>query len=143
MIRNWLRNFMIGRYGPDHLSLALILTAIVIGLIGSIIRMFVPALVGYPISIVLSVLSYVFLALGIFRSLSRNIPRRRAENDRFLRFWWPFKQKVKLWIARQKSRKTHKYFKCPSCKNTLRVPRGKGKIQVTCPKCGERFIQKT
>ena len=88
-------------------------------------------------------LSYALLVWGIFRMLSRNIPRRRAENDRFLRFWGPVKAKFRLQKDKWKSRKTHKFFNCPSCKKNLRVPRGKGKIQITCPKCGERFSKKT
>lgn len=129
---NFLRNFMAGRYGPDHLNSALIIFSLAIGLISNLIR--VP---------LLFYLSYAFLFLALLRMLSRNIPKRRAENDRFLRYWWPVRQKASSFITRQKSRKTHKFFKCPSCRNMLRVPRGKGKLQITCPKCGERFIKKT
>jgi ribosomal protein S27E len=129
---NFLRNFMAGRYGPDHLNTALIAVAFIIGLISSVVHV-----------IFIVYLSYAILALAIFRMLSRNIARRRSENDRFLRYYAPIKQKLKAFILRQKERKTHKFFKCPSCRNILRVPRGKGKLQVTCPKCGERFIKKT
>lgn len=129
---NFLRNFMAGRYGPDHLNTALLITSIVISLVAR--------LVNFPI---LVYISYLFLFLIFFRMLSRNIQRRRAENDRFLRCWWPVKQRGKRYIERVKSRKTHRFFKCPSCKNNLRVPRGKGKLQITCPRCGERFIKKT
>ncbi len=129
---NFLRNFMAGRYGPDHLNTALLILAIVISLIARLVHF-----------TVLVYLSYLILLLIFFRMLSRNIPRRRAENDRFLRYWWPVKQKTKRLFGRIKTSRTHKFFKCPSCKNTLRVPRGKGKLQITCPKCGERFIKKT
>lgn len=88
-------------------------------------------------------ISFILLLLAIFRMLSRNIQRRRSENDKFIRYWWPVKTKIKRSIEKIKSRKTHKFFNCPSCRNTLRVPRGKGKLQITCPKCGERFIKKT
>ena len=129
---NFLRNFMAGRYGPDHLNTALIITSIAISLISRFVHL-----------TVLVYISYIFLLLVVLRMLSRNIPKRRAENDKFLRYWWPIKQKIKRFFEKLKKRKTHKLFKCPSCKNTLRVPRGKGKLQVTCPKCGERFIKKT
>lgn len=132
MIRNWLRNFMIGRYGPDQLNMALIILSLLIGIVSSATRI-----------TVLVYVSYAFLILAMFRMLSRNIPKRRSENDKFLRYWWPFKTKCKAAVARLKSRKTHRFFKCPSCKNRLRVPRGKGRIQITCPKCGERFTKKT
>jgi LSD1 subclass zinc finger protein len=127
---------MIGRYGPDHLNTALIVVAVLFGLIGRTARLSS-----------LFVFSYLPLFLALFRMLSRNIPARRAENDRFLRFYWPIRTKVvgrvKNLSLRIKSRKTHKFFRCPSCRNLLRIPRGKGKVQVTCPKCGERFIKKT
>ncbi len=129
---NFLRNFMMGRYGPDHLNTALIITSLAVGLVARF--------VAFPFILYLS---YLIFALALFRMLSRNIEKRRAENDRFLHFWWPFKTRCKKLIDRQKSHRTHKFFKCPSCKNTLRVPRGKGRLQVTCPKCGERFIKKT
>jgi ribosomal protein S27E len=131
VIRNFLRNFMIGRYGPDHLNMALIVAALIISVLA---RFTLPHL---------TYLAYVILIYSLFRSFSRNIPKRRAENDKFLRFYWPVKTKIKNRFHRLKSRRHFKYFKCPSCKNLLRVPKKKGKIQVTCPKCGERFNKKT
>jgi len=132
---NFFRRFMIGRYGPDHLNTALIVLAIVFGLIGRL-----TGLTSF------FAFSYLPLFLALFRMLSRNIPARRAENDRFLRYYWPVRTKianrVKTLSIRVKQRKTHKFFRCPSCKNLLRIPRGKGRVQVTCPKCGERFIKK-
>ena len=132
MIRNFLRNFMIGRYGPDHLNIAMIILSLVLNLLNMILP-FAP----------LTYLSYAILALALFRMLSRNITRRRAENDRFIRYWWPVKTKIGYFFKNIKHRKTHIFFKCPSCGNTLRVPKGKGKLQITCPKCGERFVKKS
>jgi len=132
VIRNFLRNFMVGRYGPDHLNIAMIIFSFLLSLVHGITR-YTPILY----------ISYLILALALFRMLSRNLPRRRAENDKFIRYWWPIKTKLSRSFANFKDRKTFKYFKCPSCANTLRVPRGKGKLQITCPKCGERFIKKT
>ena len=132
MIRNFLRNFMVGRYGPDQLIVALIVLSFVLSIVHGISR-FTPILY----------ISYVILALALFRMLSRNISRRRAENDKFIRYWWPIRTKIVQMFSNFKDRKTFKYFSCPSCGNTLRVPRGKGKLQVTCPRCGERFFKKT
>ena len=132
MIRNFLRNFMIGRYGPDHLSIAMIVLSLILSLLHAILK-FTP----------LMYISYVILAITLFRMLSRNIQRRRSGNDKFIRYWWPVRTKAKRTVANIKHRKTHRYLKCPSCRNTLRVPVGKGKLQITCPKCGERFIKKT
>ena len=132
VIRNFLRNFMMGRYGPDHLGIAMILFSLALSLVHGITRI-------APILYI----SYVIFALVLFRMLSRNIVRRRAENDKFIRYWWPIKLKASRAVANIKYRKTHKFLVCPSCGNTLRVPKGKGKLQITCPKCGERFIRKT
>ena len=132
MIRNWLRRFMIGRYGPDALGVALFVIAGVLGLLSNI-----------RILRFLLILSYAALFFAIFRLLSRNIVRRRAENDRFLTIWWPLKQRVANRVRRFRDRKNYTFFHCPACKNVLRVPKNKGKIQITCPKCGERFIRKT
>ena len=132
MIRNFIRNFMIGRHGPDQLGIALIVLSLILNLLRVLLG-FLPLLY----------FSYALLGLALFRMLSRNIPRRRAENDKFVRYWWPIKTKISRRIERVKSGRTHRFFKCPSCRNVLRVPRGKGKLQVTCPKCGERFFKKT
>ena len=123
---------MIGRYGPDQLNIALLSVAIIIGLVGSILKLSILAIIGD-----------IILFYTLFRLFSKNIPARRRENDRFIKFWWPVKTKIKNKIAQFKARKNYRFFKCPECKKTLRVPKGKGKIQITCPKCGERFIKKT
>ena len=132
MIKNFLRNFMVGRYGPDHLNIAMIIV--------SLILFFLNGILHFQLLIYVS---YIIIALVFYRMLSRNITRRRAENDKFIRYWWPVRTRIGRSWANIKQRKTHKYFKCPSCNNTLRVPKGKGKLQITCPKCGERFIKKT
>lgn len=132
MIRNWLRKFMMGRYGPDHLNAALLILAVALDLVNVFVN-----------ELWLGMASIAVLGFAFFRMLSRNISARRRENDRFLRFWWPVKQKIKGFFDRRKSRRTHRFFKCPACKNILRVPKEKGKIMITCPKCGERFQKKT
>lgn len=132
MIRNFLRKFMSGRYGPDHLNVAMVVFALIIHFL-YIILSFSP----------LVYVSYAILALTVFRMLSRNITRRRAENDRFIRYWWPVRTRIVRTFEKLKHSRTHKFLRCQGCRNTLRVPRGKGKIQITCPKCGERFIRKT
>ena len=131
-MRNFLSRLMIGRYGPDQLSTALIVVSVIVSLVINII--------GIPFG---SIISYIFLILVIFRMFSRNITARRRENDRFLRYWAPLKAKVKKFFKKLRGMKTHKYFNCPGCKNTLRVPRGRGKLNITCPRCGERFVKKS
>ena len=123
---------MIGRYGPDQLYLALFILALILGVLATTFDLYFLLLV-----------SYALLIFAIYRFFSRNIVKRRAENDVFLRYWAPIRLKIRRYRERLKSSKTHKFFKCPNCKNVLRVPRGKGRIQITCPKCGQRFEKKS
>ena len=129
---NWLRNFLYGRHGSDALSFALMILFIILSILGQLLR--------WP---VLYFLAYIPLILCFYRMLSRNHERRYRENEAFLKFWRP----ICHWFSVRKNRamdsKTHRYYKCPQCKQTLRVPRGKGKIEISCPKCGKTFVKKT
>ena len=131
-MRNWLGRFMAGRYGPDQLNIALIIAGVVCGIIADITRF-----------MTLTLIAYAAIIYALVRLLSRKIEKRRRENDRFLTLWWPIRQKLLARRDRFRDRKAYRFFKCPSCGKTLRVPRNKGRIQITCPKCGERFIKKT
>ena len=123
---------MLGRYGPDQLGTALFIVAVLLNVVFSII--------GFAIG---SFFSLAIFAVALFRAYSRNIPSRRRENDRFLVFYAPIRTRIKKRIVAIRGRKTHKFFTCPSCRNTLRVPKDRGRLQITCPRCGERFIKKT
>jgi ribosomal protein S27E len=123
---------MVGRYGPDHLGTAMFVVALLLSIVFS--------LLGFVFG---SYIALAILGLAIFRMYSRNIPARRRENDRFLRYYAPVKAKIKKRVSAFRERKTHKFFTCPGCHNTLRVPKGRGKIQITCPRCGERFVKKS
>ena len=93
---------------------------------------FVAIFVPDPLpNLMLHMLAYVLMGIAIFRTFSRNTYKRYRENRRFL-----------MLIDRVKDR-DHKYFDCPRCHQPVRVPRGKGKIAITCPKCKEKFIKKT
>ena len=131
-MRERFRNFMVGRYGPDQLNVALFIAALILEILGSLFRFFL-----------FSLIAYALLIFAVYRMFSRNIVKRRAENDVFLRYWGPFRHKASGFKERMASRKDYKFFRCPNCKNMLRVPRGKGRIQVTCPKCGERFEKRS
>ncbi len=117
------RRFMHGRYGSDKLNTAIL----VAGLIACFLAMVMP----WQVHLVLTALSYGLMGWAIFRMLSRNTYKRYQENCKYLRF-----------MERIKDRQ-HKYFDCPRCRQPVRVPRGKGKISITCPKCKEKFIRKT
>ena len=131
MIRNALMRFMYGRYGQDQLNLFLLVSYLVLYCIFLFTR-FVPL---YWVSLAL-------LAWTLFRLLSRNAPRRRAENAKFLKLIGPLQRwfDLRRTIYRDKE---HCYFKCPHCGQQLRVPRGKGKITVTCRSCGASFEEKS
>ena len=118
------RRFMQGRYGGDKLNIALIWIAF-----GAyIISLLIPVA---AVKMALWLVYYGLLIWAVFRMLSRNTYKRYQENRKYLRL-----------LERLKDRQ-HKYFDCPRCRQQVRVPRGKGKISITCPKCGERFVKKT
>lgn len=116
-----IRRFMAGRNGVDTLAWTACIIGIVLNLIGSFSGL-----------VIFTFLAYIPLVLAIFRIFSRDTIRRYAENERFRQFF-----------LRLKGRKTHCYFKCPACKTMVRVPRGKGKIKITCPSCRDTFVKKT
>ena len=124
-IGDWFRNFMIGRYGADKLNTHLLIAGVVLMLIGSIFGK------KFVLASWCSLLSYVPLIWCIFRMYSRNIEARRRENAAYVNFFAHLKDKE------------HRYFRCPRCHQTVRVPRGRGKINIRCPKCSERFIKNT
>lgn len=119
-----LRGFMAGRYGTDKLNMAILGTGVALCIVCLFVR--VPA-----VNLTLTLLAYVLMFWAIFRTFSRNTYKRYQENRRFLMFFTKLKDR------------THRYYDCPRCHQNIRVPRGKGKIAITCPKCGERFIRKT
>ena len=121
-----LRRFMYGRYGTDKLNQTLIIAALVLLLAGWLGGRFLAGWLN-----VLNFLAYVPLIWSIVRMYSRNIEKRRRQNAAYLRF-----------LSALKDRE-HRYYRCPRCRQTVRVPRGRGRINIRCPKCGEQFIKKT
>ncbi len=128
---DWLRKFMAGRYGADQFSMVLLVLALVLSLVFAFVP--VPLLELAPMALVF---------YDLYRMLSRNIPARRRENEWFLRWSAPMRRGLNGAERRFRDRKTHRYFKCPSCRARLRVPKGRGKIAITCPKCKIEFIRK-
>ncbi|MBQ1892504.1 MAG: hypothetical protein II155_00205 [Clostridia bacterium] len=139
-----LRRFLAGRYGGDPLNTVISVFSLV-ALVAAVIVVSVfrsPA--GTIIGVVMYLVSLGALVLSIFRTFSRNLSARRAEYEWFrTRFIDPFKKGSAKRKARKAQSATHKFFKCPACRQTVRVPKGKGKIRITCPKCGKTFIKKT
>lgn len=129
---NWLKRLMAGRYGGDHLSNWLLGISLLLTMIGRIAR--VPLLIF---------ISYIPLFIASYRILSKDIQKRRMENYKFIMFFSPVYGKFKDLEKRIRDSKTHKYYKCSTCKTKLRVPKGKGKILITCPKCKTKFTKNT
>jgi len=123
---------MVGRYGQDQLSICLLVMSIILTLLGQFTG--ISAIV---------VISYVPLFIALNRSISRDIQKRRMENYKFMMFLSPFFSKVNTIKKRIEGSKTHKYYKCKKCSTMLRVPKGRGKIIVTCPTCKEKFTKKS
>ena len=123
-LRVGFQRFMQGRYGSDKLNMALVWVSLGLYILNLLI----------PVAFVklgLILVSYVLIAWAFFRMLSRNTYKRYQENRKYLQF-----------IERIKDRE-HRYYDCPRCRQPVRVPRGKGKIAITCPKWKEKFIRKT
>ena len=122
---------MSGRYGFDRFSGFLSVTSLVLVLLGALF------------SAVLYWIGLLFLGYCYFRILSRNIQKRYRENLKYL----AVESKVTGWFStrqmRFKQRKQYHYYRCPHCGQQLRVPRGRGKISITCPKCSTQFIKKS
>ena len=119
-----LQRFMQGRYGSDKLN-NLILG---VGIVCSLCSVFVNY---YPVRLGLMIVSYIMLFWALFRMLSRKTYKRYQENKKFLNF-----------LQRLRDR-DHRYYRCPKCRQQVRVPKGKGKIAIRCPKCSEKFTRKT
>lgn len=132
-IGNAIARFMYGRYGGDELNTVLCFVAILFVLLS-----YVPY-----VGIAFSVLAFSTLLWTFFRTFSKNVPKRRRELERYYRIKTAPGRARQLRKNKKRDKKTHCYFKCPKCRSVLRVPRGKGEIIVTCPRCGTRTEKKT
>ena len=122
MFRRW----MAGRYGTDKLNMMLLSVGLVLCLVSMLLQRLAPW-----VSFSMTILSYCIMIWCIFRTFSRNTYKRYRENRKYLGF-----------LERIKDRQ-HRYYSCPRCRQPVRVPRGKGKIAITCPRCREKFVKKT
>lgn len=128
---NRFQQFMAGRYGNDVLNTALCIFGCVLTFVFSIFRLHY-----------LSLISYIPFLIALFRAFSKNIVKRQKENLKFLSFAEPwmafFRKKAGQWQDTE-----HRYYNCPKCSRTLRVPRNRGKIKISCPHCGKEFTKRT
>ncbi|MGN1418376.1 MAG: hypothetical protein ACI4W6_03525 [Acutalibacteraceae bacterium] len=128
---NRLRTFMAGRYGMDQLNIALIIVGCIITGVLSFLRIPYFRLIGL-----------IPFIIAFARALSRNTAKRKKANDTFIKIWIPWKNFF-ITKSRQHSDTEHKYYKCPQCSHTLRVPKHRGKIEITCPYCQKKFKKNT
>lgn len=130
--RNALIRFMSGRYGGDQFNIFILILSFILLLI----------YVFFINTPIITIIIWFLLLYYIFRTYSRNIYQRTRENERFLTLFKPFKRQFNL-IKNNHQDKEHKYYLCPNCKQMVRVPKGRGKITITCPKCKTRFDKKS
>lgn len=130
ILREKLIRFMYGRYGMDSLGKFTIIAGLIVMLIA-----------GWKNSFILSLVAWFCIIYAYFRMFSRNIYKRSSENQWYLNKTY----KLRCFFARQKNmmaqRKTHHIYKCPTCLQKIRVPKGKGRIEIRCPKCNTTFIK--
>lgn len=135
-MRERFARFMVGRYGVDEFGRALLGFTMVILVVSLFFRQGIAGLV-------FNILILAGLIFGYVRMFSKNYQRRYAENQAYLRL----KRRVTSFfgngIAHMKQRKTHHIYSCPNCRQKIRIPRGKGRISITCPKCRNEFIKKS
>ncbi len=130
-MREKFARFMMGRYGVDQFSKFLAIFTIVLMVLGLFI---------HPAIYYLGIAGMIYM---YFRMFSKNYAKRRAENDWYLKRTYT----IRNWYEKQKRmfklRKTHKVFKCPTCKQKIKVPKGRGKIEIRCTKCSTKFIKRS
>ena len=135
-MRERFARFMAGRNGNDQLNRFLLLLDVALLLLASIFRRTALGSLLYLLVLAVLVLSY-------FRMFSRDVYRRRSENERYLRKLEKLRARLRITRERWNQRKDYKFFSCPSCKAVMRVPRGRGKIRIVCHKCGNTFMGKS
>ena len=137
-----LRKFVVGRYGADELNRFLTICGWVLLLAGFVLSSIQKNATQILGSLMVT-LSWALLIWSIFRTLSKNTQKRASENYQY----FVYKNKVVSWWKQRKTRwqdrKVHRYFRCPQCRATVRVPKGKGKIRITCPHCKNQFVKKS
>lgn len=138
-MRDGMIRFMYGRNGMDQLNRALFWAYLALWLVEGVLS---ATLKNRAVTAVFQAVLSLLMLLILLRLFSRNLYKRRAENQKWVNFAWGLKSRQKNAAARHAD-KDHKYFTCKNCKTICRVPVGKGKIVITCPKCGRQIQAKT
>lgn len=128
---NTVQRFMYGRYGVDEFGSFLLVTGLVLAFL-SLFRLF----------FWLSIPALAILIWSYVRIFSKNFAKRQSELAKYWRIRSRVRDKLAFWKSKMKD-KNHRYYRCKLCRTVMRVPRGKGKIEITCPKCRSKIIKKT
>ena len=131
-LRASMARFMSGRYGADQLSMAMVIAALVVSILGTFTGARAVAMV----------LSDALLIVAFFRMFSKDRYRRAHENQVYLEKTQKVRRAATEWVNRVKNSRKYHYYTCPKCKQRLRVPRGVGNITITCKQCGTKFDKK-
>jgi predicted signal transduction protein with EAL and GGDEF domain len=142
-------NFMQGRNGMDEFAkaestavLVLIIVEVVLSVIFSATGLSA-TIIGSLLLSLINLLFWVLIIHMYFRVFSRNINKRYAENQKFVNF----RYRMVVALNRRKKERAqsgaYKFFSCPVCKQRVRVPKGRGKICITCPKCRSEFTKRS
>ena len=135
-MREKLLRFMTGRYGMDELSRMLCIAAMVCVLLASFFR-------RLPVFTFIYYFGCILMVAAVFRILSRNVAKRQEENRRYLVLRSDARRMAAAKKTQWEQRRTYRFFTCPDCRQKVRVPRGHGRICITCPKCRREFIKKS
>lgn len=120
--------FMQGRYGTDDLSKFLVGVSLVLVILNIFTR-----------SAIFNLLFWVCLIYSYFRMFSKNYSARYQENQKFLELKNKWKYKYDNHKKLREQKKIYHIYRCPYCKQKIRIPKGRGTIIVTCPKCKQEF----
>lgn len=120
-----LYDVMQGRNGVDDLGRVIFIISLVLYVLSGFLRN------GF-----LQMLSLIGLIYTMYRAFSRDLRSRQEENRKYLQF-------LNLQKMRFEMRKEYRIFKCKGCGRNIRVPKGKGKVETTCPLCGRKEIHRT
>lgn len=134
-LREKLAKLMYGRYGVDQLGRAMLIFALFL----CVLSLFVPRRLSgiiYYISLILIILMYI-------RMFSKNIQKRYQENNKYLSLKASFLRKFQREKEIFSQRRFYHFYRCPRCRQRIRIPRGKGRIEIRCPKCSQTFIKKS
>lgn len=130
-IRNKLQKFFYNKYGADQFGMMIVIVALVFSLTATLTKI-----------VFFSLISIVLMIYEMVRMFSTNYVKRRVENDHYLQFVLVLKRGWKMIVMNIKDH-SHHYYLCPNCHQMVRVPRGRGKIVITCPNCKKEFEKKS